>query len=63
MFAWAGLRSPGAWAGLRSPVAWAGLRNLAALVRGGRVDTGPPGRTEAAQVLQLAAGGTAEERW
>lgn len=43
--------------------AWAGVHNPAALVRDGRVDTGLPGRSEAAQVLQLAAGGTAEERW
>lgn len=52
-----------AWAEFRSPGAWAGLHNLAALVQAGRVDTVPPGRTEAVQVLKLAAGGTAEGQW
>ncbi len=49
-----------AWAELRSPGTWAGVHNLAALVQAGREDNGPPGRTEAVQVLQSAAGGTAE---
>lgn len=44
-------------------LAWAGLHSPAAQVRAGRVDTGPPGRTEAVQVLQLPAGDTAEQRW
>lgn len=51
------------WAELRSPGAWAGLRNLAGRVLAGTADTGSPGRNEAVQVLQLAVGGTAEERW
>lgn len=48
------------WAEFRSPGTWAGLHNLAVLVRAGRVDTG---RTEAVQVLKMAAGGTAEGQW
>lgn len=49
-----------AWAELHSPGAWAELHSLAALVRAGKVDTGPPGRTETVQVPQLAAGGMTE---
>lgn len=44
-------------------LAWAGLRNPAALVQAGRVDNGPPGRTEAVRVWQLPAGGIAEQGW
>lgn len=42
--------------------AWAELHSQAALVPAGRVDTGPPGRTERVRVLKLAAGDTGEER-
>lgn len=46
----------------RVTFARAGLHNLAALVQAGRVDTGPPGRSEDVHVLWLAAGGTTEHR-
>lgn len=45
----------------RAMYAWAEPRSQAALVRAGRVDTGPPGRAERVEALQSAAGGTAEE--
>jgi len=50
-------RNPGASAEARNPGASAEARNLAALGQGGRFDTGPPGRSEAAQVLRLPAAG------
>lgn len=57
------LQIPGELAVVRIPGELAEPRSPAALVRGGRFDTAPPGRPEAAQVLHLAAAGTAEEWW
>lgn len=47
-----------AWAEQHSPGAWDGIHILAALMWPGMANTGNP---EAARVLLLAAGGTAEE--